>query len=198
MIMAQEVSAVSGMRNVNEHKRKSLVPVVVVGCLQLAGCASGEPQGLSLFNLPAATNSASASPAKELPRTTQTVHKSATPAADRACAEGPGCVDRLKRLVAQTDRSWITRPEAPASFADGTRLFAYRALRGQLTCRQLVLAIADVRTSSASLLRSASTVPPARVHKASALAKDVGGELGAEREARCGVAAARNDPVRSQ
>jgi hypothetical protein len=93
---------------------------------------------------------------------------------------------RLKRLVSNPDRSWIGRPESAASFADGTRLFAYRALRPQLTCRELTLAVGDVR-GSATQLRSTPTVPSQRAQKAAALAAQVMGELGQEREVRCGT-----------
>ena len=95
-----------------------------------------------------------------------------------------GCVARLRRLVAGPDRSWIGRPEQPASFADGTRLFAYRALRTKLGCRDLALALADVRAST-RLLQSASGIAPERVQKANALAADIAAELGSEHNLRC-------------
>ena len=91
-----------------------------------------------------------------------------------ACAEGNGCVAQLKGMVTGADRGWIGRPQAPQQFADGTRLFAYRALRPKLSCRELSLAIGEIAAASKRLLDPASAIPQDRAQNVAALANDAG------------------------
>ena len=105
-----------------------------------------------------------------------------------ACAEGNGCVAQLKGMVTGADRGWIGRPQAPQQFADGTRLFAYRALRPKLSCRELSLAIGEIAVASKRLLDSASAIPQDRAQNVAALANDVAGELTSEQASRCATA----------
>ena len=105
-----------------------------------------------------------------------------------ACAEGTGCVAQLKGMVTGADRGWIGRPQAPQQFADGTRLFAYRALRPKLSCRELSLAIGEIAVASKRLLDPASAIPQDRAHNVAALANDVATELTSEQASRCATA----------
>jgi hypothetical protein len=105
-----------------------------------------------------------------------------------ACAGGNGCVAQLKGLVTGADRGWIGRPQAPQQFADGTRLFAYRALRPKLSCRELSLAIGEIAVASKRLLDPASAIPQDRAQNVAALANDVAGELTSEQASRCATA----------
>ena len=61
---------------------------------------------------------------------------------------------QLKRMVDGANRTWIGRAEPPQQFADGTRLFAYRALRPKLSCRELSLALTEIDTSQQAAARS--------------------------------------------
>jgi hypothetical protein len=120
------------------------------------------------------------------------------------CSAGGSCMNQLKRMVDGTNRTWIGRPEPPQQFADGTRLFAYRALRPNLTCRELSLALAEIDTSSKKVLDPASAVSSERAQRVAALATDVAGELSTEQAARCSAAggtrttAAGSEPTNSQ
>jgi hypothetical protein len=119
------------------------------------------------------------------------------------CSAGGSCMNQLKRMVDGTNRTWIGRPEPPQQFADGTRLFAYRALRPNLTCRELSLALAEIDTSSKKVLDPASAVSSDRAQRVAALATDVAGELSTEQAARCTGAgtrttAAGSEPTNSQ
>ena len=59
-----------------------------------------------------------------------------------------GCVDdskrcielrgqALKAMMADTKRGWVTRPETPAAYATGVKLFAYRGKKTELSCAEL-------------------------------------------------------------
>jgi hypothetical protein len=102
-----------------------------------------------------------------------------------ACTEGGDCVAQLKRMVDGTNRTWVGRAEPPQQFADGTRLFAYRALRPKLNCRELSLALTEIDSSSKKLQDPASAVSPERAERVTALAADVAGELKSEHAGRC-------------
>ena len=120
-----------------------------------------------------------------------------------ACDEGGDCMAQLKRMVDGTNRTWIGRAEPPQQFADGTRLFAYRALRPNLNCRELSLALGEIASASKRLQDPASAISPDRAERVSALAADVAGELKTEHAGRCSststrTSAAGAEPARSQ
>jgi hypothetical protein len=142
-----------------------------------------------------------AEPAKTATKTEPT--KTAAKTDSAPCSAGGSCMNQLKRMVDGTNRTWIGRPEPPQQFADGTRLFAYRALRPNLTCRELSLALTEIDTSSKKVLDPASAVSTERAQRVAALATDVAGELSSEHAARCTGAgtrttAAGSEPTNSQ
>jgi hypothetical protein len=142
-----------------------------------------------------------AEPAKTATKTEPT--KTAAKTDTAPCSAGGSCMNQLKRMVDGTNRTWIGRPEPPQQFADGTRLFAYRALRPNLTCRELSLALTEIDTSSKKVLDPASAVSSERAQRVAALATDVAGELSSEHSARCTGAgtrttAAGSEPTNSQ
>ena len=96
----------------------------------------------------------------------------------------------------------LGRPQPPQQFVDGTRLFAYRALRPKLSCRELSLAIGEIAVASRRLLDPASAVPQERAQSVAALASDVSGELASEQASRCttatGARSSANSDARSQ
>lgn len=123
--------------------------------------------------------------------------KDAAPKGGAACAEGNGCMAQLKGMVAGADRGWIGRPQPPQQFVDGTRLFAYRALRAKLSCRELNLAIGEIAVASRRLLDPASAVPQERAQSVAALANDVSGELTSEQASRCATATGARTTAKS-
>jgi hypothetical protein len=125
------------------------------------------------------------------------------PAETSTGAEGEDSMAQLKRMVDGTNRTWVGRAEPPEQFAEGTRLFAYRALRPKLNCRELGLALTEIDSSSKRLQDPASAVSPERVERVTALAADVAGELKSERAGRCSstgtrTSAAGAEPARSR
>jgi hypothetical protein len=150
---------------------------------------------------PAAKQAARPEPAKQAARVEPAKTAARTEAAP--CSAGGSCMNQLKRMVDGTNRTWIGRPEPPQQFADGTRLFAYRALRPSLSCRELTLALTEIDTSSKKVLDPASAVSSERAQRVAALANDVAGELSSEHAARCTSAgtrttAAGSEPTNSQ
>jgi hypothetical protein len=150
---------------------------------------------------PAKTTAAKADPAKTAAKAEPAKTAAKTEAAP--CSAGGSCMNQLKRMVDGTNRTWIGRPEPPQQFADGTRLFAYRALRPNLTCRELSLALTEIDSASKRLLDPASAVSSERAQRVAALATDVAGELSSEHAARCTstgtrTTAAGSEPTNSQ
>ena len=70
----------------------------------------------------------------------------------------------LKTMIDSPDRGWIGQRQAPDTYANGTRLFAYRALRRQLTCGELSLAVDELRAASKSLGGPVSGMTPLLVN----------------------------------
>jgi hypothetical protein len=101
----------------------------------------------------------------------------APPEAD-PCATPKDCALHLKKLVSDPKRDWIGQPQSPDAYANGTRLFAYRALRKKLTCNELQRAVEDTKAAISSLQE-------ARYERVRTLVVDVSRELNAERAKRC-------------
>jgi hypothetical protein len=95
-----------------------------------------------------------------------------------SCPTPEACAAQLKKMVGDPKRDWIGRPQSSDAYANGTRLFAYRALRKKLTCNELKGAIADTSTA-VSLLQSPDH------QRARALTIAVARELKSEQERRC-------------
>ena len=133
----------------------------LLGAVLLSGCAAG-PAGLgapmhrSIKDDPEPSQVAPAPKSMpEQPQTKVAVLKPApppprpkTPKQDRTAeptyASGSACMVRLKTMIENPNRDWVGQPQAPVEYANGTRLFAYRALRGQLTCPQLASALGEI------------------------------------------------------
>ena len=133
---------------------------VVLGYLLLSGCAA--PSGLSLFPLSSVTETAS----------------TPTPAESGACPTPEKCAAQLRKMVSDPRRDWIGQPQSADAYANGTRLFAYRALRKKLTCNELKRAIEDTHAAASSLQSP-------RHESARALTGAVAQELKGEQGKRC-------------
>jgi hypothetical protein len=94
------------------------------------------------------------------------------------CATPEECATQLKILVSDPIRGWVGQPQSPDGYANGTRLFAYRALKKKLTCDELGRALTEMDAASPSL-------QAARYDTARKLMSGVRHELGAERTKRC-------------
>lgn len=102
------------------------------------------------------------------------------------CGDGLDCVEVLRAMIDDPKQSWMMRAPTPMEFANGTRLFAYRALKTTLECGKLRFANAEldwaVDTFSSSRLEGVDAVHRARV---AALAEAVRGEIEDEIKKRC-------------
>ena len=87
-------------------------------------------------------------------------------------------------LLADRERTWIGRPQSPWDHADGTRQFAYRALRGKLTCKELTLAIDEIAKAMQALVAPVGMVSD-QVARVRALDAQVHDELRTEHGSRC-------------
>ncbi len=101
------------------------------------------------------------------------------------CGSPAQCKSALKKLVDNPKRGWVGEHEEPAAYTDGTRLFAYRALRTKLSCRELSAALTEVRTVSQSLAGDVPGVSHDQLSRTQALNSQVEGELAKERGRRC-------------
>jgi hypothetical protein len=137
----------------SHHRRAALL-----GFCLLAGCAGSS--GTSL--LPTLPFSLSSDPAP----------------APKGCQTPEACTVELRKLVKDPKRDWIGQPQSPEVYANGTRLFAYRALRKKLSCGELARALEETRQATESL-------EPARLQKVRSLNVAVARELQAEQTRRC-------------
>jgi hypothetical protein len=92
---------------------------------------------------------------------------------------------QLKALIDDPARGWIGKTSSPAEYATGTRLFAYRALRAQLTCPQLTTARGEIEAAGKTFRAPVAGVTPLQARRLLALNAEVERELGTEFAARC-------------
>ena len=101
------------------------------------------------------------------------------------CGTPVQCKAALKRMVDDPKRGWVGHQQPATAYMDGTRLFAYRALRPKLSCRELTAALGEVRATSKSLASDVPGVPKEQVSRTRALSSQVESELSKERGTRC-------------
>lgn len=98
--------------------------------------------------------------------------------AQPGCKTAEKCAGVLRKLVSGPSRTWIGKTQPPEAYDDGTRLFAYRALRRKMTCEELDRAYEETRAAMPAL--------KGETHAGSrTLMGKVNGELRAERLQRC-------------
>lgn len=94
------------------------------------------------------------------------------------CKTAEKCAGVLRKLVSGPKRDWIGKAQPADAYDDGTRLFAYRALRRKMTCDELERAYEETRAAMPAL--------KGETHAGSrTLMGKVNGELRAERLQRC-------------
>lgn len=139
---------------------------LVVGILSTVSGCSGQPSLPTLFPQ-------LGKPAEEKPPEAK-----AEPQEPPACKGAEKCAAHLKKLVANPKREWIGKRQSPAAYSDGTRLFAYRVLKGKLTCAELARALQETR-------EAAPTLQGGEHAGTRKLMAQVSAELRAERQQRC-------------
>jgi hypothetical protein len=158
--------------------------------LVLPGCAgmsqTPPPRFAGLFSAPGSLKD-QAMPAPQVikarhePAPAKQAERSDVP----GCGSNSQCLSRLKALVEDPQRPWIGKPQPAADYAQGIRLFAYRALRAQLTCDELRLALAEIDAAATTYRRPVPGVTPEQTRRVMALSAEVENELRAERARRC-------------
>ncbi len=101
------------------------------------------------------------------------------------CGVGVDCVAILRAMIADPKQSWMMRAPTPMEFSNGTRLFAYRALRKSLDCGKLRFASAEIDWALDTFSRDVEGMDAAQRARVAALARAVRAELEAEINQRC-------------
>jgi hypothetical protein len=146
--------------------------------LLLAGCTSQNSQTASIFGGLLAQE-------PEKPTPVAPAARPQPPPSRSGCESAAQCSAILKTMIDNPDRGWVGQRQPPDTYANGTRLFAYRALRRQLTCGELNLAVNELTATSRALGGSVSGMTPDQVSRTRTLSSQVEGELTREREGRC-------------
>jgi hypothetical protein len=169
----------------------------IAGYLLLAGCAIFEPEAKARAPRQTLSDDAWTQPtvAPAKPRITnnfrtaqQSPPLTATPATDNepgSCHTPDRCGLVLRLLVDDPSRSWITQRPSATVYANGTRAFAYIALRPKLTCKELTLALDDLQAADRFLNATIAVPMREQVERVRALNARVSEELRAERADRC-------------
>src|SRR5262245_55957663 len=110
---------------------------------------------------------------------------SGSPQGAASCQTDRDCVVMLAALIKDPKRRWLGQPQTAAEYANGTRFFAYRALRARLSCRELKRAVDDTKTAAARLQAPASGLSAAQAASTLSLSTAVGIELNNEIAGRC-------------
>ena len=91
----------------------------------------------------------------------------------------------LSARINDPRRCWIGQPQSAAEYANGTRFFAYRALKRRLPCRELRQASRDTQIAAGRLSAPSSGLSAQQAANALALSRAVGAELRSELVTRC-------------
>jgi hypothetical protein len=152
----------------------------LLGLIVLGGCTSSSSQTASILG------GLIAPPETQEPGPTPVAAPAPPPRAERGgCENAAQCKSVLKTMIESPDRGWIGQRQPPDAYTNGTRLFAYRALRKQLTCGELTSAVNELSEASKSLSGPVSGMSPDQASRTKALCSQVEGELAKERESRC-------------
>jgi hypothetical protein len=82
-------------------------------------------------------------------------------------------------------RSWIKQRPSAAVYANGTRLFAYRALRATLTCGELAHGLEEIQAVTNSLTQGIAGLTIDQTDRVRGLSTQAEGELSEEHAERC-------------
>jgi hypothetical protein len=101
------------------------------------------------------------------------------------CGTPEECASLLRTMVGDPTRSWMRQRPSFAAYSNGTRLFAYRALRATLDCTELGSALDEIDASRQALANPPTTLSVDKAIKIRSLSSDVANELRAELVRRC-------------
>ena len=104
---------------------------------------------------------------------------------DGSCDTADQCALLLRLMVDDPTRNWIAqRPSAPV-YANGTRAFAFLALKARLTCQELDVALDDLQAADRSLIAAIGNLGREQVERVRALNARASESLLAEQAERC-------------
>jgi len=101
------------------------------------------------------------------------------------CLGPEQCAALLGAMIADPTRGWIQHRPHLSAYANGTRLFAYRALRTKLQCNELGIAVAELEAVRQSLINEPAIIPASEAIRVRNLITDVTSELRMELARRC-------------
>lgn len=153
---------------------RPLAAICMSAALVLSGCSGNGGNESSLLDSLSAQFQGSAPPPP-----------APEPEIDTSCGTPAQCRTALKVMIDDPNRSWVGQPQPPGAYANGTRLFAYRALRKRLSCRELGLAVDEMRSATKSLAGPVAGMSPDQVTRTRAMCSLVESELTKERAGRC-------------
>jgi hypothetical protein len=110
------------------------------------------------------------------------------------CGTIDTCVSQLKAMIDDPERSWVGQRQPPILYAQGTRLFAYRATRSQLSCDKLGVALNEVRAATKTFGGPVPGLTPEKISHVRALNAEVHDELQAEHATRCSAHSEQERP----
>jgi hypothetical protein len=176
---------------------------LLAGSLSLAGCAVFDPQSAARSSARQSMRVAlkddawtarAVAPARPkvasnyrsaAPPPSPTVATIAPANESGSCGSADQCALLLRIMVDDPERSWINERPSVATYSNGTRLFAYLALRTKLSCRQLATALDETRAARSSLSQSVPALTLEHLSRVRTLNAQVEGELRAEQTERC-------------
>ena len=101
------------------------------------------------------------------------------------CGNLDACVRELNELMRKGNREWVRTQPTPQAFASGTRLFALRALRSSLTCKELSQGLSQIAAAAKFLAEPIAGVDAAQQERIRGLNLEVERELRTETRSRC-------------
>jgi hypothetical protein len=163
------------------HRRRAAkrgrLAAAVAGLLLLPGCSAPASETSIFGQLLAPDTHPSGHPRATIASSPEPERK--------GCGSASECKVVLKSMIESPDRGWIGQPPPPDVYANGTRLFAYRALKKQLTCGELSQAVDELSSVSRKLGGPVPGMSPDQASRTRALSSQVHGELTKERRGRC-------------
>lgn len=101
--------------------------------------------------------------------------------------DSPRCIGQrqatLKAMLADKERKWVREPATPQAHASGVRLFAFRSVKAQLNCEELLHGRREAEAAPRAL-KGQQGLSPAQVSRAALFAAEVQRELAAEMNRR--------------
>jgi hypothetical protein len=177
-----------------DWRQPIVLSAIVATSLLFAACASPDPTSVFSAAFSETPRAYAAASGRELTATARLTGasapnverpQSASAAKYPSCEKPEKCIDRLRVLVGSSDRRWVKRPEEPAAFANGVRMFAYMALQNKLTCDELAAALLETENAEKAFRGTVPGVRPMQVVAARRLSVRIARDLRAEAAARC-------------